>query len=57
VSKRIDEVGPLNLTEHDFSISVSDKAVKSSEHEAIERQMQLIIAWHERAACIVDDVE
>ena len=56
--KKIDEVGPfLNLTEQDFSIAISDQAVRKSKHEAIDRQLRLISARQERAAHKVDDVE
>ena len=57
MSKKIDEVGFVNLTEHDFSMRFPDEVVKKSKQEAIGRQLRLISARQERAARAVDDIE
>jgi hypothetical protein len=47
----------LTLTEHEFASNTTDKVVKKSKHQAIDKELRLISGRLERAARVVDDVE
>ena len=50
-------LGPLNLTEHEFASSIAHRAVKRSEHEAINRELRNLSGWIDRATDFVDTLE
>jgi len=58
VRKMIDVLDPfLMLTERKFASNMANQIVKTSKHEAIDRELQLITTQMERAARSVDDVK
>jgi len=50
-------LGPLNLTKHEFASGIAHWAVKQSEHEAINRELQNISGRIDRATDFVDTLE
>ena len=51
------ELGPLNLTEHEFASGIAHQAVKTSKHEAINRELRTISGRIDRATDFVDTLE
>jgi hypothetical protein len=47
----------LTLTQYEFAANVADQVIKSSRHEAIDRELRLVTGRMERAARVVDDTE
>ena len=53
----IGHLGPLVLTEHEFASGVSDKVIKTSKHEGLNREMRAISKQIDRASQSVDILE
>jgi len=54
---RMKGLGPLNLTEHKFASGIADQVVKTSKHEAINKELRTICGRIDRATDFVDTLE
>src|SRR6267378_898131 len=54
---KLNGLGPLILTEHEFASGVAHQAVKESEHEALSRKLRTISGRIDRATDSVDTIE
>jgi len=54
---KLNGLGPLILTKHEFASSIAHQAVKESEHEALSRKLRTISGWIDHATDSVDTIE